>query len=51
METFDDISCEEYNSAFCTDAEAFAEWMNTIEELMVEGVNADLRELAEMEIV
>jgi hypothetical protein len=48
METFDDITCEEYNEAFGTDAEAFVEWMNTIEELMVEGVNADLRELAEM---
>jgi len=48
METFDDITCEEYNAAFGTDEQAFAEWMNTIEELMVEGVNADLRELAEM---
>lgn len=50
METFDDICCEEYSAAFGTDTEQFEEWMNTVEELMVEGVNADLRELAEMEM-
>jgi molybdopterin-biosynthesis enzyme MoeA-like protein len=50
METFDDITCEEYSSAFGTDEQAFAEWMNAVEELMIEGTNADLRELAEMEI-
>ena len=46
MDTFDNISCEEYNAAFGTDEEQFQEWVRDVEEFILEGVNADLRELA-----
>lgn len=46
MDTFDNISCEEYNQAFGTDEEQFQAWVMDVEAMMLEGVNAELRELA-----
>jgi hypothetical protein len=46
MDTFDNISCEEYNQAWGTDEEQFHEWVLAVEEVMLEGVNADLREIS-----
>jgi hypothetical protein len=45
METFDDISCEEYNQAFGMDAEVFAEWVQAWEADVMDTVNAELREI------
>lgn len=46
METFDDISCEEYNAAFGTDEEQFQEWVRDVEQAILDDVNCELRELA-----
>lgn len=47
METFDSIQCEEYNAAFGCDEQRFAEWVEAMEELELDEVNRELRELSE----
>lgn len=46
METFDDISCEEYNQVWEEQAE-FQAWMQALEQEELDQVNRELRELAE----
>lgn len=42
METFDDISCEEYYA----DREEFFAWVRDVEQARLDDVNRELRELA-----
>lgn len=45
METFDDISCEEYNQIYEEHAE-FLAWIRAMEQDDMDQVNRELRELA-----
>lgn len=45
METFDDISCEEYNSVY-EEFQEFQEWMRAVEAAEIDQVNVELRILA-----
>lgn len=45
METFDDISCEEYYAVYDEQAD-FQAWIRDVEQALQDDVNRELRELA-----
>ncbi len=46
METFDDISCEEYYSVYGDEREQFEAWVRDMEADCTNAINQELRELA-----
>lgn len=45
METFDDISCEEYSQIYDEQAD-FQAWIRDVEQALQDDANRELRELA-----
>ena len=46
METFEDITCEDYAQAWGSDGELFADWVANMESFWLDAVNTELREVA-----